>query len=160
MPGTFTTRPCERDDEPFLWEMLYQSIHVRQGQTPPPRSTLDAPDIAHYLEGFGRKGDDAQVAVASGDLIGAAWCRTMRADDPGYGFVADDIPELGMAVVDAWRGHGIGTRLIEDLLARHPIISLSVDIDNDGARRLYERLGFTSVGIYGTSTTMLRGSRR
>ncbi len=139
--------------------MLYQSIHVGEGQTPPPRSILDAPDIAHYLEGFGRQSDDAQVALVSSELIGAAWCRTMRADDPGYGFVADDIAELGMAVVDAWRGRGVGTRLIKDLLARHPIISLSVDTDNEGARRLYERLGFTSVDVYGTSTTMLRGSR-
>lgn len=139
--------------------MLYQSIHVREGQAPLPRSVLDAPDIAHYLEGFDCMGDDAQVAVTSGYLIGAAWCRTMRADDPGYGFVADDIPELGMAVVDTWRGRGVGTRLIEDLMARHPMISLSVDTDNDGARRLYERLGFTSVDVYGTSTTMLRGSR-
>ena len=41
-------------------------------------------------------------------------------------------------------------------MARHPIISLSVDNDNDRAKVLYERLGFQSVGVEGTATTMLR----
>ena len=76
--------------------------------------------------------------------------------DPGYGFVADDIPELGTAVVAEWRGRGVGKVLIERIVARHPIISLSVDNDNDRAKVLYERLGFQSVRVEGTATTMLR----
>jgi ribosomal protein S18 acetylase RimI-like enzyme len=154
---TFTSRIWQPDDEPFLWDMLYESIHVRPGFAPPPRSLLDEPDIAHYLAEFGRPGDDAQLAIdESGDRIGAAWCRRMPADDPGYGFVAAEIPELGTAVVAGWRGRGVGTRLIEQLVARHPAMSLSVDNDNDSARQLYERLGFVSVAVEGTATTMVR----
>lgn len=157
MSPTFTTRSWQPGDEPFLWEMLYQSIHVREGHGPPPSSVLDEPDIAHYLSGFGREGDDAQLAFDdSGRPIGAAWCRRMTTADPGYGFVAADIPELGTAVIDGWRGRGVGTVLIELLVARHPIISLSVDNDNDRAKVLYTRLGFESVGVEGTATTMLR----
>ena len=157
MSPAVTTRSWQRGDEPFLWEMLYQSIHVREGHAPPPRSVLDEPDIAHYLSGFGRAGDDAQLAFDdAGRPIGAAWCRTMTHNDPGYGFVADDIPELGTAVVAEWRGRGVGKVLIERIVARHPIISLSVDNDNDRACVLYERLGFQSVAVAGTATTMLR----
>ena len=32
----------------------------------------------------------------------------------GYGYVADDVPELTMAVVPGWRGHGIGGELLAD----------------------------------------------
>jgi ribosomal protein S18 acetylase RimI-like enzyme len=154
---TFTTRSWLPSDESFLWDMLYESIHVRDGSMPPPRSILQHPGIAHYLSGFGRDGDDAQIALDDvGHRIGAAWCRLMTRTDPGYGFVADGIPELGTAVVSGWRGRGVGTLLIEQLAARHPIISLSVDNDNQRAKELYERLGFVPVGVKGTATTMLR----
>jgi ribosomal protein S18 acetylase RimI-like enzyme len=179
---TFITRPWQPDDVPFLWEMLYESIHVREGQVPPPRSIVQEPGLAHYLEGFGRVGDDAQVAVeiavevaveiavdnavaATGAQtgsqpgsrrIGAAWCRRMTASDPGYGFVDDETPELGTAVIAEWRGRGVGTRLIQDLMERNPAMSLSVDDEHDKAKRLYERLGFVDVGGEGTARTMLR----
>jgi ribosomal protein S18 acetylase RimI-like enzyme len=160
MSTTFTTRRWRLGDVPFLWDMLYESIHVRQNDAPPPRSILAEHDIAHYLEGFGRERDDAQVALdAAGAWIGAAWCRTTTAADPGYGFVADDIPELGTAVVAAWRGRGVGSRLIEELAARNPVLSLSVDNDNEHAQRLYSRLGFVPLGVNGTATTMLRRPR-
>jgi ribosomal protein S18 acetylase RimI-like enzyme len=151
------TRPWDPADEPFMWDMLYESIHVRAGDVEPPRSVLDEPGIAHYLAGFGRPGDDGQIATDhSGELIGAAWCRLMPGDDPGYGFVADDVPELGMACVATWRGRGVGTRLLQELLERNPVMSLSVDNENTGAALLYERLGFAIVGTEGTATTMLR----
>ena len=151
------TRPFREDDVPFLWDMLLLSIHVREGDPPADRSVLAAPEIAHYLDGFGRPGDDAQVAVdGSGHPVGAAWCRVMGADDPGYGFVAPDVPELGTAVVPSHRGRGIGVRLITELLERHPVMSLSVDLDNVRAERLYARLGFVRVGVVGTAATMVR----
>jgi GNAT superfamily N-acetyltransferase len=172
----FITRPWQPHDVPFLWDMLYESIHLRDGQAPPPRSIVEEPGLAHYLVAFGREGDDAQIAISgvsgvsgvrgvrgvrggSGEEgarpIGAAWCRRMSADDPGYGFVDDDIPELGTAVVAEWRGRGVGTRLIRELMGRNPTMSLSVDDDNDRAKALYERLGFIDVGGEGTARTML-----
>ena len=151
-------RPYAPDDVEFLWEMLYQSLHVRDGNAPFPRSVLQQPDIAHYLSEFGTQlGDDALVACdASGAPIGAAWCRAMPADDPGYGFVAVDVPELGMAMRPAWRGQGIGRRLLVDLLERNPTMSLSVDAENVGAHALYESLGFLTIGTADGAHTMLR----
>jgi ribosomal protein S18 acetylase RimI-like enzyme len=158
-PRAIEYRPWQPDDVPFLRDMLYDSIHVRDGQQPPPRSILDEPALAHYLVDFGSDpGDDAHVALdETGRRVGAAFCRRMDADDPGWGFVAADIPEVGMAVVGDRRGQGIGRRLLVELLERHPVMSLSVDKDNVRAIGLYESLGFTTVAEEGTAFTMLHG---
>lgn len=142
--------------------MLYQSLHVRQGEQPFPRSVLKAPEIAHYLDDFGsRPGDDAELVLTlAGQRIGAAWCRRLGADDRGFGYVADEIPELGMAVTQEWRGQGIGRRLLSRLLERHPSLSLSVDNENTAARALYRSAGFDAVDELDGSTTMLRTPSR
>lgn len=155
---TVTFRPWRSTDEPFLWDMLFQSLHVRDGAAPFERSILRQPDIAHYLHGFGGvDGDDAQICeTADGSAIAAAWCRRLTSDDPGYGHVRDDIPELGMAVEASWRGQGIGRRLLGSLLERNPEMSLSVDDENVGAALLYRSLGFEVVETEGGASTMLR----
>ena len=152
-----TLRTWEPDDEPFLWDMLHQAIHVGDGQAPPPRSVLDDPPIRHYLAGFGsRFGDDAVIACVDGVPIGAAFCRLFGADEPAYGFVSEDVPELGMAVIRPHRGSGIGRAMLSHLVARHPAMSLSVDTGNVAARSLYESSGFTVVRAEGSSLTMFR----
>ncbi len=153
-----TFRPWVHDDLTFLWEMLLQSLHVREGQAPFMRSVLQNPEIAHYLTDLGRRvDDDAQVCLNSDAVrIGAAWVRRMTADDPGFGYVGDDVPEVGMAVEAGWRGRGIGRRLLQDLLVRHPAMSLSVDDENLSAARLYRSLGFVPTASVEGSTTMYR----
>jgi GNAT superfamily N-acetyltransferase len=70
--------------------------------------------------------------------------RLFRAPDKGYGYVGDDIPELGIAVLREHRGRGIGSALLQQLLEiaalSHEAVSLSVSRDNP-ARRLSERIG-------------------
>ena len=61
--------------------------------------------------------------------------------------------------VDGERRRGVGTRLLAALVAEAersalPALSLSVEPDNPAAR-LYERLGFRTVGVNGGSLTML-----
>ena len=70
--------------------------------------------------------------------------------------VAYDVPELGMAVMAEWRGQGVGRRLLETLLVRHPNMSLSVDDENLAAVALYTSLGFARVTAIDSSTTMMR----
>jgi GNAT superfamily N-acetyltransferase len=137
--------------------MLYQAIHVAEGNSPPPRSILGEPAIAHHLTEFGtREGDDAVIACVDGKAVGAAFCRRFADDDRSYGFVSTEIPEVGMAVLASHRGKGIGRALLMYLLERHPTMSLSVDADNRVARNLYESLGFVEVHPDGTSITMIR----
>ena len=42
-----------------------------------------------------------------GGPIGAAWLRLLKGDERGYGHVDDETPELGMAVLPAYRGRGV-----------------------------------------------------
>ena len=104
-------------DEAFLREMLYLAIWVPPGQPPLPRSVLDDPAIARYFEAWGsHPGDRGLVAMWNGVAIGAAWLRRFPATSPGYGFVDESIPELSIAVVPAYRGRGIGSRLMTELM--------------------------------------------
>jgi GNAT superfamily N-acetyltransferase len=127
----------------------------------PVADALAIPEIARYIEGWGRPGDRGLVAEDGGERLGAAWYRTFTASDAGYGFVADDTPELAIAVVERARGTGVGASLLEALASSAassgvPALSLSVSAGNP-ARRLYERAGFVEVGRDGGgSITMLR----
>lgn len=164
---TFELRPIQLTDEPFMWEMLLESVYVPDGQ---PRPAMDlvktVPELQHYAADWGRPHDFGYIAVEteSGKPIGAAWLRLFDADQAGFGFVDADTPELStIAVVPAWRGRGVGTALLQALLvhadARYQTISLSCDPRNP-ALRLYQRLGFHKVGESGTSDTLLRQRSR
>ena len=144
------------DDQGFLWEMLYLAIFVPPGDPPPPRTIVRDPHLAHYVEAMGsRLGDAAWIAESpDGTPVGAAWRRSLPSDDPGYGFVDEHTPELGVAVADGHRGSGVGTRLLTTALAATGRCSLSVDRRNP-ARRLYGRLGFVVVAASDESLTML-----
>ena len=157
-------RPIVPEDRPFLWEMLYQAIHVIPGEGPPLRDVLLIPEIRKYLEGWGQPHDLGFVAVDSrmAEPRGAAWLRLLIGDHQGYGYIDDSTPELTVAVMPDCRGKGIGTQLLRHLLAsaelRYASLSLSVSPDNP-AQRLYKRLGFETVGTRGSSLVMRYPSR-
>lgn len=144
--------------------MLYEAIHVEPGESKPPRESLASGPLAHYLVHWGRPGDRAFIAEADGCPAGAAWFRLLPGNDRGYGYVADDIPELGLATLPGFRNRGIGTSLLTQLIAQaqqdgYRGISLSVNPRNP-AVRLYERMGFQYVHTdEGGSWTMLKPLR-
>lgn len=156
---SFTIRPAVQTDELFLWEMLYQSLYVEEGDGPFPRDAVNRPDIARYVEGWGRAGDLGFVVVDSNTKqpIGAAWARLPAGANDGFGYVDDATPELSVALFPAYRGQGVGTELLNHYLeaARktHQAVSLSVS-PNNPARRLYERLGFGVVDVRSTHPVM------
>ena len=116
-------------------------------------SSLDAVksnrDLARYVQGFGRDGDVGFVAeTKQNQVIGAAWLRLWTDSNKGYGYVSNEIPELAIAVHPNYRGQGIGTRLLNQLLnhASSQLLSVSLSVRADNpALRLYERLGFMLV---------------
>lgn len=131
-------------DEVVLWEMLRLAAHAED------RSVTDLrrdPDLARYVNGWGRPGDSGVKAVhrRSGTAVGAAWSRLWRSNDRGYGYIDEHTPELAIAVIAAYRGRGVGRRMLETLIrtmARsYAALSLSVRVDNP-ALRLYSGLGF------------------
>ncbi|MBT2292962.1 GNAT family N-acetyltransferase [Paenibacillus albidus] len=157
----YTIRTVEEQDIPFLWEMLYESLYVPEGHPPFRREILREPDIAKYVEGWGREGDLGYIAVNDkGEPLGSVTLRYFDQSCGGFGYVGADVPELGMALKAEYRGQGIGKallkRLFEELsLRKVQKVSLSVDPDNPAAVKLYKRFGFKQIGIVGTSITMI-----
>lgn len=149
-------------DQPFLWEMLYQSLYVPKGRAPFERSVTNQPAIAKYVEGWGRQDDSGFVALTEDyQPVGAVWLRLLKNEEKGFGYVDDKTPELGVAVLPEYRGKGVGTNLLSRLIRAiedsYECISLSVASANP-AVRLYQRLGFRVVGECGGSVTMKRKS--
>jgi ribosomal protein S18 acetylase RimI-like enzyme len=140
-------------DPAFLAEMLYEAVNwLDDGaeERPPMDAMLAVPQNARYVEDWGRAGDVAISALDRRDEpVGAAWLRRFDSGAPGYGYVADDIPELAIGVYPEFRGQRVGTLLMGSLIARAERdhvrgISLSVHPDNP-AKRLYARNGFEVV---------------
>ena len=78
---------------------------------------LSQPHLAHYVAGWPQLGDLGVVALDGQQPVGAAWVRPLPESDPGYGFVDAVTPELSMGVAQAWRGRGVGSRLLDALVA-------------------------------------------
>ena len=137
-------RTAQPDDGTFLQQALLWAANWRGAATD--GSSLLDPTIAHYVEGWPREGDFGMVAEDETGPIGAAWCRTFSPDDPGFGYIGPEIPELTIAVAPSRRGGGVGTALLDALINRArsngvAVLSLSVE-DGNEAVRLYERVGF------------------
>jgi ribosomal protein S18 acetylase RimI-like enzyme len=151
-------RPITISDEPFLWEMLYLALYVPEGQPPFPRKILQEPDIACYVQSWGRPGDWGFLACDGSRPVGAIWLRQWSENEKGYGYVSPDIPELSIALLPEYQNKGLGTRMIKTVISmaqeRFPGLSLSV-VESSPARRLYERLGFRKVGRVMDSLVML-----
>ena len=76
-------------------------------------SEADVPLVRATSTGWGRPGDNAVVAIDEFQPVGAAWYRLFEQDEPGYGFVDEETPELTIAVVPSRRGRGLGEELLE-----------------------------------------------
>jgi ribosomal protein S18 acetylase RimI-like enzyme len=150
--------PLRSSDEPFLWEMLYLALYVPEGRSPFPRAILLEPDIACYVQGWGRRGDWGLLACDGQTPVGAIWLRQWTGDEKGYGYVTPAIPELSIALLPEYRNQGLGTRMLDTAISMaegcFPGLSLSV-VASSPARRLYERFGFQKVGQVMDSLVMV-----
>ena len=120
-----------------------------------------APDLSHYFRDFDGDRDFGFAAVEGDEVRAVAWVVFLPADDPGYGFVDAEVPELSITTFEGHRGRGLGGLVLDAVVAEAqrralPGISLSVE-DGNRARHLYERAGFRVVGRNGGSDTMLLG---
>ena len=154
-------RRLTQADEPFLWEMLYHALFVPEGDSPFPRDIVNRPEVARCVLGWGRTGDDGFAAVdeTTQQPVGAVWIRLFTSDNRGYGYVGDDTPELSIALLPGYRNQGVGTALLNQMIAtarsKYAALSLSVSSKNP-AKRLYERLGFEIIKQDGAALTMLK----
>ncbi len=148
-------RPGGTADVRFLRDMLRHAYYWRSAAPDAPMED----SVQRYVNGWGRPGDAAVIAIERTGPVGAAWYRLFPASEAGYGFVDEATPELSIAVVPGRRGRGYGDELLTALLERarksgFGRVSLSVEPDNP-ALKLYERHGFRRVGEKGGSLTMV-----
>lgn len=139
----YELRQLTEADEPILWQMLMHASHE-----PTLESVKAQPYLARYAADWGCVGDLGFTALVSGVPVGAAWLRLWLGAGKGFGYVNDATPELALSVLPQYRGKGLGTRLLAQVLAAarglYPAVSLNVRADNP-AVRLYQRAGFIKV---------------
>ncbi len=139
-------RSVRDDDVAFLWEMLFRASWSHLDSNATVEGLATHPELARYVTAWGRQGDHGVVAEDAKVRVGAAWVRLFSGEDVrAREHVADDVPELAIAVLEGREGRGVGDAMLRALLEvlgeRYPAIALSVRESNP-AVRLYRRHGF------------------
>ena len=140
---------------PLLDDFLYEAIFVPEGVDPPSKSIITAPELQVYVKGFGASKDDfALVAEVENKIIGAVWVRIMN----DYGHIDDKTPSLAISLYKKYRGQGIGSSLIKEMLSLlqthgYKRVSLSVQKANYAAK-LYQKIGFRIIKEIGDEWIM------
>jgi RimJ/RimL family protein N-acetyltransferase len=103
------------------------------------------PQTREFVLDLIQRGDVRLVALAEGEVVG--WCDIRRHGFPSRAHRGT----LGMGIVPACRGRGLGSRLIRAALAqawaaRFVRVELDVRADNARAIALYDRVGFVREG--------------
>jgi GNAT superfamily N-acetyltransferase len=152
--GEVVIRRGDRLDVPFLRSLLgfAYNWHVAVFDT-------DV-SISRYVDGWGRRGDTALIAMQGGHSIGAAWYRLFPETSPGYAFLDAETPEVTAVVVPTRQGQGIGAKLLGSLVERakaegYPALSVSVRRDHADAP-LFSEQGFEQVREEGETLTLRR----
>lgn len=139
----YTVRKMRREEYSLLNDFLYEAIYIPDGMEPPLKTIINSPELQVYVADFGnQEHDKAFAADVKGTIAGAAWVRIMN----DYGHIDDDMPSLAISVRKEYRGLGIGTALLKELLADlkadgYAKVSLSVQKENY-AVKMYEKAGF------------------
>ena len=139
-------RELAPNETKLLESFLYEAIFIPEGVKPPDRFIIDQPELKIYYEDFGTgRADHCIVADDEGKVIGAVWTRIMN----DYGHVDDETPSFAISLYKEYRGRGIGTRLMKEMLTLlkekgFKQASLAVQKANY-AVRMYEKVGFKTV---------------
>lgn len=142
----YTIREIKEYEYPLLNEFIYEAIFIPDGVEAPDKSIISNPDLQVYIMGFGTQKDDyCVVAEVDQKIIGAAWVRIM--DD--YGHVDNETPSLAISLYKQYRGLGIGTSMLKELLSilkekGYTKTSLAVQKANY-ALKMYQNLGYEIV---------------
>ena len=138
-----TIREIQKQDYPLLDDFLYEAIFIPDGAYPPPKTIITSPELQVYVERFGESKDDlGLMAEVEGKIVGAVWARIMS----DYGHIDDKTPSLAISLYKEYRGLGIGTAMMKEILALlkshgYSQVSLSVQKANYAAK-MYLKIGF------------------
>ncbi len=141
-----TIREIQKQEYPLLDNFLYEAIFIPEGVEPPPKTIITSPELQVYVNRFGESKDDWGLAAeVDGKIVGAVWVRIMN----DYGHINDETPSLAISLYKEYRGFGIGTAMMKEILALlkshgYSRVSLSVQKANYAAK-LYRKVGFEIV---------------
>lgn len=139
----YIIRKLRQEEVKALDTFLYEAIFIPEGVEAPPMEIINQPELQVYVDGFGtKKGDICFVAESDGVIVGAVWVRIM--DD--YGHVDDETPSFAISLSKEYRGKGIGTELMKQMLTelkdgKYKKASLAVQKQNY-AVKMYKKVGF------------------
>ncbi|HET8671727.1 MAG TPA: GNAT family N-acetyltransferase [Candidatus Saccharimonadales bacterium] len=114
-----------------------------------------------FSEGLAEAIDDGDVSFFVAESpggeprgqVGVNWRGSQGRNKEIIRAVVGDAPNLAfMEVSSGHRGHGIGKELVQTVVTEaerlgHTGLFLTVEVDNPGARRFYEREGFEHTGV-------------
>ena len=142
----YTIREIQTQEYPLLDNFLYEAIFVPESIEPPTKSIISSPELQIYVKLFGESKDDwGLVAEVGGKIVGAVWVRIMN----DYGHIDDEAPSLAISLYKEYRGFGIGTAMMKEILTLlkshgYSRVSLSVQKANY-ATKMYLKIGFEIV---------------
>ncbi len=142
----YVIRKIEKEEYPLLDHFLYEAIFIPEGVEFPPKAIIKSPELQVYTDRFGELKDDQGLAAeVNGKIVGAVWVRIMN----DYGHVDENTPSLAISLYKEYRGLGIGTAMMKDMLALlkengYKQVSLSVQKANYAAK-MYKKIGFEIV---------------
>ena len=142
----YTIREIRKQEYPLLDNFLYEAIFIPKGIESPPKTIIASPELQIYVEHSGALKDDwGLVAEVDGKVVGAVWVRIIN----DYGHIDDETPSLAISLYKEYRGFGIGTAMMKEMLALlkshgYSQVSLSVQKANYAAK-LYLKVGFEIV---------------
>lgn len=141
----YTIREIQKQEYPLLDNFLYEAIFVPEGIESPPKTIITSPELQVYVKRFGESKDDwGLVAEVDSKIVGAVWVRIMN----DYGHIDDETPSLAISLYKEYRGFGIGTAMMKEILAllksQYKHVSLSVQKANYAAK-MYLKIGFEIV---------------
>ena len=144
--GVLIRKICS-EEIALLKDFLYEAIFIPEGVEPPAREIVERPELRIYYDDFGSgPADHCLVAEAAGRVVGAVWTRIMN----DYGHVDNGTPSFAISLIPEYRGQGIGTRLMREMLSLlkengYRQASLAVQKANY-AVRMYKSVGFEILG--------------
>lgn len=149
MRHEITIREIKPEEIEILEDLLYEAIFQPDPVRRLPREVIRRPEIHIYIEDWGKPDDRCLVAELDGTIVGGVWTRVFSEPLQGYGWLGNAVPELAVSLFEEYRGQGIGTRLVQEMVQLlrqrgYSRVSLSVSKQNR-AVRLYRAVGFEIV---------------
>ncbi|MGH2503072.1 MAG: GNAT family N-acetyltransferase, partial [Ktedonobacterales bacterium] len=140
-----TLRDAKAEDAAAIARIYNQGIEERQATLETQPRTSE--ERATWLAARGTR-HPALVALIGGEIAGWA---SLNAFNPRAAY--DHVADISVYVARAWRGRGVGARLLRGLeerartLGYHKLV-LAGFPSKTAAVRLYTRHGFSAVGVY------------